>query len=179
MINHATVAAFETRECVINLRSFLFLTLTNEKQAIVAIFNKLSMLPIASFKNAGTEMILERFTLTMFHCKRQTWICTTWPSFTLTWLLQNKSCFGQFLSVHFLFWIYNCRKRDSEVSLYCSLKYYWKTNENSTENQSLVTRLLTSQLFLLYNKYLQSHLSRYSYMWLLLLPLVSSSMYST
>ena len=67
MINHATVAAFETRECVINLLSFLFLTLTNEKQAIVAIFNKLSRLPIASFKNAVTEMILERFTLTMFY----------------------------------------------------------------------------------------------------------------
>ena len=106
-----------TRDCVINLLSFLFLTLTNEKQAIVAIFNKLSTLPIASFKSAGTEMILERFTLTMFYCKRQTWICTTWPSFTLTWLLQNKSCLGQFLSAHLLFWIYNCRKRDSEVSL--------------------------------------------------------------
>ena len=66
MINHATVAAFETRDCFINLLSFLFLTLTKEKQAIVAIFNKLSMLPIASFKNAGTKMILERFTLTCF-----------------------------------------------------------------------------------------------------------------
>ena len=66
MINHATVAAFETRDCFINLLSFLFLTLTKEKQAIVAIFNKLSMFPIASFKNAGTEMILERFTLTCF-----------------------------------------------------------------------------------------------------------------
>ena len=124
----------------------------NENQEIVAVFNKLSMLPIASLKNAGTEMILERFTLTMFHCKRQTWICTTRPSFTLTWLLQNKSCLGQFLSAPFLFWIYNCRKRDSEVSLYCSLKYYWKTNETSNENQSLVTILLTSLLFLLYNK---------------------------
>ena len=124
------------------------------------------MLPVASFKNDGTELILERFTLTMFYCKRQTWICTTWPSFTLTWLLQNKSCLGQFLSSHFLFWIYNCRKRDSEVSLYRSLKYYWKINETSTENQSLVTILLTSQFFLLYNKYLQSHLSRCSYMWL-------------
>ena len=72
MINHATVAAFETRDCILNLLSFLFLTLTSEKQAIVTIFNKLSMLPIASFKNAGTEMILERFTLTMFYCKRQT-----------------------------------------------------------------------------------------------------------
>ena len=105
------------------------------------------MLPIASFKNAGTEMILERFTLTMFHCKRQTWICTTRPSFTLTWLLQNKSCLGQFLSAPFLFWIYNCRKRDSKVLLYCSLKYYWKTNETSNENQSLVTILLRSQFF--------------------------------
>ena len=43
--------------------------------------------------------------------------------------------------------IYNCPKHISEVSLYSSLKYYWKTNENSTENQSLVTRLLTSQFF--------------------------------
>ena len=124
----------------------------NENQEIVAVFNQLSMFPIASFKNAGTEMISERFTLTMFHCKRQTWICTTRPSFTLTWLLQNKSCLGQFLSAPFLFWIYNCRKRDSEVLLYCSLKYYWKTNETSNENQSLVTILLTSLFFLLYNK---------------------------
>ena len=111
-------------------------------------------------------MILERFTLTMFYCKRQTWIYTTWPSFTLTWLLQNKSCFGQCLSAHFLFWIYNCRKRDSEVSLYCSLKYYWKTNETSSENQSLVTISVDIAIFSPVKQVSTKPLSRCSYMWL-------------
>ena len=51
---------------------YVNLLIINLGQAIVAIFNILSRLPIASFKNAGTEMILERFTLTTFYCKRQT-----------------------------------------------------------------------------------------------------------
>ena len=103
MINHATVAAFETREYVINLLSFLFLTFTNEKQAIVEIFNELSMLPIASFKNADTEMILERFTLTCFFANGKREFVPRDQVLLLLDFLQNKSCLGQFLSAHFLF----------------------------------------------------------------------------
>ena len=72
---------------------------------------------------------------------------------------------------------YNCRKHVSEVSLYCSLKYYWKTNENSTENQSQVTRLLTSQFFSYTTSIFKVICPVTPTCGCQLLPLVSSSIY--
>lgn len=79
------------RESAINLLSFLLLTLTNARQATVVFLNRLSMLPIVNnFTNAGTELKFERFTFTMFHCKRQ--IChhasrPSIPLFVTCWLV--------------------------------------------------------------------------------------------